>query len=106
MVLLAQAVSAGGVDETNLDDASMAELKFLQMTTDLVHASSHVMGAVASSKGRLGSPRRRAKAADEQAPKSSSTTSPFTTSSSTTSSAPAAIVYPAADGTSSDALWI
>ena len=96
MVLLAQAVSAGGVDETNLDDASMAELKFLQMTTDLVHASSHVMGAVASSKGRLGSSCRRAKAADVQAPKSSSTTS----------SAPAVIVYPAADGTRSDELRI
>lgn len=46
MVLLAQALFAGGVDESHLDDASRAELKLMQMTTDLADASSTlIMGA-------------------------------------------------------------
>ena len=35
MVLLAQALSAGGIEETELDDVAIAELKLAQMTTDV-----------------------------------------------------------------------
>lgn len=36
MVLLAQALSVGGVDETDLDEAAIAELMLTQMTTSVV----------------------------------------------------------------------
>ena len=52
MVLLAQALSAGGVDETNLDDAEMAELKLIQMTTGIVHKARRATISLLSARRR------------------------------------------------------
>ena len=65
MVLLAQALSAGGVDEIGLDEASKVELKIMQMTTGMVLMHSNVMAAVKSS---VRKPGRRPKVARRKCP--------------------------------------